>query len=365
MSAEAEMQGKSRVWRGIQAALWLAGLGLLACLVRRPELGLHLLWDVLIPVAPLLLVLAPGVWRNICPLATTALLPRHLGLSWRRPLSPRAQEYLHGLAVLLLLVIIPLRHSHLNIDGPTTAGVLALTGALAVLMGLIFEWKSGWCASLCPVHPVERLYGSRPAVVIPNAHCDACRRCTKVCPDSTPAMDPRTGRAGLVGKLSSALLVGGFPGFIWGWFQTPDYRLPLDPPTLQTLYGPPLAGLGVTLAIYLVLRLLPFFSPTRLGHLFAAASLVCYYGFRLPMLLGFGAFPGDGMLVDLRQTLPAWFPTALRIGSTLFLLLWMLRPGPRRSWTRRPAFGDAAPAPAAAAPETSRFPIRLQELPKP
>jgi hypothetical protein len=69
------------IWRVVQALVWLAGASILFCLLFFPALGIVLFWDILIPVAPLLLVVFTGVWRNVCPMATNALLPRHLGLS--------------------------------------------------------------------------------------------------------------------------------------------------------------------------------------------------------------------------------------------------------------------------------------------
>lgn len=72
------------IWRIIQFTSWLGGAFILYSLLFFPSLGILLFWNVLIPVAPFIFVVAVGIWRNICPLATTNLLPRHLGLSKRK-----------------------------------------------------------------------------------------------------------------------------------------------------------------------------------------------------------------------------------------------------------------------------------------
>lgn len=328
-------------WRLAQAAGWLAGAALIAALAAAPTIGLQLLWNVLIPVAPALFVVAPGLWRNLCPLATTALLPRHLGLSARRRLSAEWQGRLAFASVAALLLIVPLRHVALNNDGAGSALTLAALGAGAFAAGLAFEWKSGWCSGLCPVHPVERLYGALPALTLPNAHCERCERCVAVCPDSVPGAP-----AAASGSLPLLALAGGFPGYVWGWFQVADLASPDAWSRLGSIYASPLLGFAATLGVFLSLRaLLPSRLALPLQRGFAAAAVCCYYWYRLPALLGFGRFPGDGVLVDLSATLPAWFPLASRTLTTAALLAWLLRsPGVPASWLRRPPFapGEAA-----------------------
>ena len=38
-------------------------------LVVSPDDGLFVLWKLIIPVLPLLWLVAPGLWRNVCPLS--------------------------------------------------------------------------------------------------------------------------------------------------------------------------------------------------------------------------------------------------------------------------------------------------------
>ncbi len=122
-------------WRIVQGAVWLVGVVILFCLLFYPPLGVLLFWSILIPVAPALLVVATGVWRNVCPLATTILLPRHLELSKRRKLSAKQLAALNLIAVLALYTIVPLRHSLFNISGVATGIMIISMAAIGVTLG--------------------------------------------------------------------------------------------------------------------------------------------------------------------------------------------------------------------------------------
>lgn len=332
---------RSAVWTALQGSVWLMGLTIVTLLFVAPEIGLHAFWNVLIPVAPALLAIAPGLWRNLCPLATTALAARHLGISDRQRPSRTAQARLFLGGVILLILLVPLRHVVLDTSGPVTASMLIIVAVASANLGIRFDWKSAWCSGLCPVHGVERLYGSEPAMTFDNAHCTSCARCVSVCPDSTPEADPLTGANGGLGQRAAGLLlIGLFPGFIWGWFQVPDWTGSDGWRQLHLAYGIPLASGIMTLGAFIILTHTAHGAPRRLFmRTFAAAAIACYYWFRLPALFGFGPVPGDGMLVDLRGTLPEAFPLWSRLVTSAFFVWWLvLRRGRRRAWTRRPAF---------------------------
>lgn len=182
--------GARRAWQAVQGAVFLVGVAIVAALLFAPKLGLFLLWDVLIPVAPLLLVVAPGLWRNVCPLGTFSLLPAHASVSKKRPISREWQSRLLAIAVLLLLVIVPLRHPLLDRYGVLTGIVLVAVAALALGLGFVFDLKSAWCSGLCPVYPVEMLYGSRPLVAVPNVQCRTCSNCVALAVTLAAASHP-------------------------------------------------------------------------------------------------------------------------------------------------------------------------------
>jgi len=328
-------------WRIAQIAVWAVGLGILLLLLLRPEIGLHAFWNVLIPVAPLVLVLMPGVWRNVCPLASTALFPRHQGRSRRVQMSAATQSWLQLLGVILLLLIVPLRHVSFDLDARTTFTLLAVAGFAAASLGSIFDWKSAWCAGACPVHPVERLYGSSPAILPSNAHCTECVQCSTPCPDSTGGKLDVDNRSRPLRSWTAILMAGVFPGFVWGWFQVPDYLPGEGLGHLGLAYGLPLGAGLATLVLYCLARRLGSDSD-RLTRIFAAAAVACYYWYRIPALGGFGPHPGDGMLVDLRGVVPEWAPTLSRALSTALLGAWLVFGlGRHRIWQVRPPLAAA------------------------
>ncbi|MCC6287239.1 MAG: hypothetical protein IT249_05090 [Chitinophagaceae bacterium] len=125
------------IWKIIQYAFWGVGLMLLFFLIFLPDIGVILFWNILIPVAPALLVIATGVWRNICPLATTALAPDHFGLSSNKKLSFSQQKTLNLIGVVILFLIIPLRHIIYNTNGRATALLIMSVALIAVIYGII------------------------------------------------------------------------------------------------------------------------------------------------------------------------------------------------------------------------------------
>jgi len=334
-------------WRILQTIVWLIGLAIFLALIFTPEIGIHAFWNVLIPVAPALLVLAPGLWRNICPLASTALLPRHLHYSRRIPISQLWHGRLLLLGVILLFTIVPLRHVALDTSGTATALAITFITLLAVIAGFLFEWKSGWCSGLCPVHPVEKLYGSATPLTFNNAHCHQCQRCVLACPDAlrgtTPLRPPITSKSQAT---AGTIMVGGFPGFIWGWFHVPDYPTQIGWTHLDLAYTIPLAAAGVTLSLFIIIQHFTAANKRnqkQIHRIFAAAAVSCYYWYRLPALIGFGLYPGDGMLFDLSQSIsPAVIPALRILGSIIFLWILVGRGLSENRWLRRPPFATTA-----------------------
>lgn len=323
------------VWRGLQLAVFGVGVLIVAMLLFRPALGLYLLWDVLIPVAPLLLVLAPGVWRNVCPLGSVSLLPAHMGWSRGRPISRAWQERLLLGAIVLLLVIVPLRHVVLDVYGVVTGIVLVTVAAAALALGFLFDWKSAWCSGLCPVYPVELLYGSRPLVSVPNAHCTVCTDCVSPCRDSGRGIVAAdTARSG--NKLLVYLFCGGFPGFVWGWYLvTPNASAPLAT-QLGKAFLLPLAGFTATALVFLGFYLAAPRRRRAVALFFAALAVVIYYWFKLPVMLG---LQGNGAhaLLNLKPLLAAWWIWPLRIGTSALLFALLLARKPRAGWSGRVA----------------------------
>lgn len=330
------------IWRMVQLIVWLIGLAIFLSLLFYPPVGLLVFWNILIPVAPALLVVAVGAWRNVCPLATTNLLPRHFNLSQQKKMSVGLQSKLQLIAILLLYAIVPLRHTIFDTNGIATALLIFIMVAAGITMGFIFDWKSGWCSSLCPVHPVEKLYGGNPIVSLPNAHCSECVNCSIPCPDSTPNFHPAIAAKNVYQQWSGLLTIGGLPGFIWGWFQVPDHTGATNRFNFIDAYTMPLIGCVVSLCLYLILKLVINKKSERLLiSSFAAAGVSCYYWYRIPALFGFGKFAGDGLLINLRDVLPQWSITLMIVASTIFFFSWLLLRNPnKKSWVLRPPYAQ-------------------------
>lgn len=330
----------SYIWLLFQILVWLLGIGIIVSLLFLPKLGLNLLWNILIPIAPALLVLATGVWRNICPLAFTFLIPKKLGIQKRRKISNKLLSKLSLIGLTLLLLIIPSRHLILNNNGLITGIILIAIGLIAFCLGLFFESKSGWCASLCPVHPVEKLYGSKVMLSVTNAHCSLCHKCVSPCPDSISEHQPFLNRTSIYHRIVGYLIVRGFPGYIWGWFQTPDYSGYDGFLHLEIIYGYPLIGMATSMSLYYVIQnYFPLIKKETIVNLFAAASVSCYYWFRIPSLFGFGHFPENGVLINLTNILPKNFIVISQyLVTTFFFWFLVYRKGKNLSWLIRPKF---------------------------
>jgi len=341
------------VWRGAQYVVLLAGVALVGALFYQPAVGINIMWNVLIPVAPALIVVAPGLWRNICPMATLSLLPRRLGFSRQEIPSRQWIGWLGAAGLLALLAIVPLRHLSLNTSGPLTALMLVLSGAIALSMGMAYEWRSGWCNSLCPIHPAERLYGFSPGITFANARCDECRKCTTPCPDSTRSMDPSITGPSLTERAVGNIMIGGFAGFIWGWYRIPDYRDAVGADEILSAYFWPFGGALETLAIYAAVnRWVCSTNADRrlLIRFFATAAVCTYYWYRIPALAGFGPHPGSGMLWDLHRTLPDLSLISRVLTTSFFIWFMLLREDPRASWLMRPIQRPLTPPVAPAPP---------------
>jgi ferredoxin len=186
----------------------------LALLFVRPELGLRVLWYAVIPLAPMILLVAPNAWVSICPISTAQTLAQRAGRRPDRRLSARATERLQVLGWILMLAGIPTRHLVFNTVGwATLATALAITG-IALVVGLSFRSLSGWCVGLCPIRPVEALYGQ---FALDRHRPEKCTECT-ACIASCLRLVPERSHAELHRSRVIAQAAMGFPGFVAAYF---------------------------------------------------------------------------------------------------------------------------------------------------
>jgi len=111
----------------------------------------------------LLFLIAPGLWRNVCPMASLNQLPRALGCTRGWTLPSRVQQNAPLVSAGLFLLILPLRKITLDHDGEALAAFLLALLGLAFVGGFAFKGKSGWCTQFCPMLQVERFYGQSPS----------------------------------------------------------------------------------------------------------------------------------------------------------------------------------------------------------
>jgi nitrite reductase (NADH) large subunit len=211
-------------WRAARIASVVFLLGVCVLLVAEPDTGLDLWWSLLVPLLPLVWFVAPGLWRNVCPLAATNQIPRVLGFtrgltapSWFRTYAP-----LVGIAIFLGAVFA--RPLLFEDSGPATAALIGGALVAAFAGGYVLKGKSGWCSSLCPMLPVQRMYGQTPFANVPNSHCHPCLGCTKNCFDFNPKVaflaDIHDGDRQW--STTRKLFVAAFPGLVIAFFTVPE-----------------------------------------------------------------------------------------------------------------------------------------------
>jgi hypothetical protein len=141
-------------------------------------------------------------------------------------------------------------------------------------------------------------------------------------------------------RLQGQLFIGGFAGYVWGWFQVPDYSGSITLSNTLCAYGWPLFGSIISLSIYFALkRTLPKSKNKHylLIKIFATAAVSIYYWYRIPALMGFGPHYGTGMLYDLTGTLPqATEHLSHAITTIFFIWFLLLRNDNGQRWLIRP-----------------------------
>ena len=317
-------------WQAIRVVTLLGAIGLAVALVIVPEDGLFVLWKLVIPVLPFLWLVVPGLWRNICPLSASNQTPRLLGLSKAMTAPEWLKEYGFVIAAGLFILFVSLRKVGLDDSGPASALLLlaALAGGFAG--GVLLKGKSGWCSSICPLLPIQRLYGQTPYKLVANSHCTPCVGCTKSCYDFNPRVayladlnDPDSYWSGY-----RKLFAGAFPGLVLAFFNLPEAR---GGEEILALYGKLGLYLASSIAIFYTLDSLLKVSTHKLCALYAATGFSLFYWY-----------------VSAPWAEPAMW--GVRAAAIALAAGWLLR-----TYVKERAF--AAQAPPAAAPKPSAKPL--------
>jgi NADPH-dependent 2,4-dienoyl-CoA reductase/sulfur reductase-like enzyme/ferredoxin len=327
-----------RAWRAARALTVPAALALCVVLVAWPQDGLTLTWKVLVPTLPLVWFAAPGLWRNLCPLAASNQVPRLFGFSWSATPPRWLSRYSYVLAAVAFFGLVPARKVLFNRSGPATAALLLVVLALALAGGLAFKGKSGWCSSVCPLLPVQRMYGETPFVRVRNSHCEPCVGCAKNCYDFNPRvakladLDDPDDRWAAPRRLFTAA----FPGLVFGFFSLPNVSMHA---ALWT-YGHIGLYAAVSITVFTLLRAFGPMSDHQLTALFAAVALNAFYWYSVPTFVGAVGHSPEGLV----RSLAVWSGRAFVLALTI---PWMARTF-RKERRYRADEDDAAVVPAPA-----------------
>jgi len=267
-----------RAWHGIRIASVLAYLVLCAFLFIRPSGGQFWFFKVVVPLLPILFFTAPGLWRNICPLAAANQAPRVLGFT--RAFTPPEWLRRYGVVISIVLFfgITSTRIAFFNANGAGLSVLLSLTIINAFIAGIAFKGKSGWCSSICPLLPLQRVYGQTPFAKVPNSHCQPCVGCTKNCYDFRPSVayqadlhepDPAW-------TAPRKLFVSALPGFVLGFFLLVDHPGLALPEVYLRLAMFFLGSIGL---FYAFQALVPSVHLTSQVAFWAATAISIFYWF--------------------------------------------------------------------------------------
>ncbi len=262
-------------WHTIRVISVLVYLALVAGLFIRPAGALFTFFKVVVPLLPILFFVAPGLWRNICPLAAVNQAPRVLGFTRGFTAPKWLRRYGFIIALVLFFGITSARIAVFNTDGQATGVLLAVTIGNAFLAGSFFKGKSGWCSSICPLLPLQRAYGQTPFVTVPNSHCQPCVGCTKNCYDFKPQVayqaDMHDTDSGWV--YPRKLFAAALPGFVLGFFTLASSS---DLTTAHIYERLAMYFLGGIASFYILEAMLPLTSGT-LTALYPAVAINIFY----------------------------------------------------------------------------------------
>ena len=303
------------IWDTLRGLSIMSALVMAAVLWTNPSLGLHVFWGLVVPALPLVFFIAPGIWRNICPLAASNQLPRLAGIGRAATNKTLSQGLAFPLGMLGFFVLVTARKVLFNGSGEATAILIVGAMAAALVGGLLFKGKSGWCSSICPLLPVQRLYGQTPFVKVANSHCQPCVGCAKNCYDFNPGTaylaDQYDARRGY--RSFRRFFAGVFPGFVLSYYLVPS------PPdiTMASMVLQMVMYMALSLALFNLLDTAMQAMVNLIPVVFAVAAINIYYWFAAPTvvntLTGFG--------VPLHDSV-AW---AMRASVLAVSLVWLWR----------------------------------------
>jgi len=323
------------VWHAGRVVSVGGALCLAALLLTDETLGLDIFWRVLVPLLPLVWLVAPGLWRNLCPLAASNQTPRLLGFTRALTAPEWFRNYAPVAGIALFFAAVSSRPVLLDDSGPWTAALIVAALCLAFAGGVLLKGKSGWCSSICPLLPIQRIYGQTPYVTVPNSHCRPCVGCTRNCYDFNPRVaylaDLHDDDRHFTGH--RLFFAGALPALVVAYFTTPAGLSTLD---IYARFGLAIgAGAGSFFIAQSILRV-PLHTLTAL---YGAAALNLFYWWGSPVLAA--------TLLGDEDHPVTWVLRGLVAAATLVWLVRTLR--------KEKVFEEEVAGPARGAGETTRI----------
>jgi hypothetical protein len=309
---------------------------LLLCLANKYVINLELfssiIWLIAIPLIPCFALIAPALWRNICPLSFASTLSSKLKSLFNfkansnnasaqiaRPKGRQAKLYSfvkkHGFWISAgsLFIIAPMRLFMHENSGAFLFSILLLLLGLAITAGFLLPYKSGWCSSICPLYAVEQMYAIEPVVRAENTQCftknevtkkeSFCSGCVSNCLDRKSAPEDNSAYISGRNDLKIEILASLFPGFIVGFnlakyisVQNNINAISLE--SISSIYFLIVLSMFVSRLCYLFARSLTKhwekefdFKPEETKEIclrsYVFISFILYYGFSIPNALAF------------------------------------------------------------------------------
>jgi nitrite reductase (NADH) large subunit len=304
-----------RAWHGIRIASVLAYLALCVGLWIRPAGGQFWFFKVIVPLLPILFFTAPGLWRNICPLAAANQTPRVRGFT--KALTPPDWLRRYGalISIFLFFGITSTRIAFFNASAPGLSILLSLTILNAFVAGWMFKGKSGWCSSICPLLPLQRAYGQTPFAMVPNSHCQPCVGCTKNCYDFRPSVAYQADMHDPDPQWSAPrkLFVSALPGFVLGFFLLVNHPGIALPEVYLRLAAFFLGSVGLFYAVQALTGL----DTTITVAVWAATAISIFYWYSGVTLAS--------SFTTITGIQAAWLAWPIRVIVWALSLLWIAR----------------------------------------
>lgn len=334
------MKPATSFWPVIQWLGVLFSAVLVYAFIYYPAPTLSIFWNVLIPLLPATFLISPLMWRSVCPIATLNMAGN--GQFGQRMLKAAfvPQASLFGIGLFGLMV--PARHFLFNESGPAMVAAILLVFAVAFISGTFYHAKSGFCNTLCPVLPIEKLYGQHPLLEMKNPRCASCELCTpRGCIDLAPqkaiekVISPAHRSMAWI-RTPMGVFATALPGFITAYFIATGPTIADAPLVYLFIAGASL----ISFMLFSGLALLWRWQASRAFLLLGTLSISLYYGFAAPQIAT-ALHMGDVV---------TW---VIRIGAFLLIGMWFVQ-AHRRSTRQNPFVLKTRPVSSTAPPMASR-----------